>query len=200
MFSLVHGFYRELTLKPSHRVLILGLESSGKTSVLEWIKCMLTPASPTPEQLSKVTSTVGLNVFNLRLPSEEILLWDLGGNEKLRPIWEPYIEQADAVIWVFDCNDKAALAENKKVLEGVVGRTRLRNRPLLVLANKQDCPGAMDAVAVALALDVVKNAEERCQCVQPVSARDGKGVREGVEWMARMLREGEGAVRKTSIK
>lgn len=201
MFSLVHGIYRELTLKPVRRVLLLGLQSSGKSSVLEWVKLMLHPQQPAAETLSKMTSTVGLNVFNLHLPSEDLLLWDLGGNEKLRPIWEPYIAQADAVIWVFDCGDKTSLAENAKVLERVVERPHLANKPLLVLANKQDLPGAMDAVAVALALDLLKSAEVRSQCVQPVSARSGSGIREGVEWLAQQLREPTSpAARKTSIK
>ncbi len=100
MFSLAQGFYRELTFVPERRVLILGLQSAGKSSVLEWIKHLSKTTSPTSESLEKINPTVGLNVFSLQLAAERLLLWDLGGSEKLRPIWEPYIKQADAVVWV----------------------------------------------------------------------------------------------------
>ena len=38
MFSLMHGFYQYLFRKPQFKVLMVGLDGSGKTSLLEQLK------------------------------------------------------------------------------------------------------------------------------------------------------------------
>lgn len=201
MFSLVHGLYRELTYVPERRVVFLGLGGAGKSSVLEWAKQPV-KSGQAPEALSKMSPTVGLNVYSLRMPGQKVLMWDLGGDVKLRPIWEPYVKQADAVVWVVDCSDASSIGESAAVLREIVNRPHLLHRPLLVLANKQDVKGAVDPVHLAVRLDIPAAADIRSQCVQPTSAATGAGIRDGVEWLAEQLAEPAqlSAAYKTCIK
>lgn len=200
MFSLVQGFYRELTYVPERRVVMLGLGSAGKSSVLEWLKHPPRSAAP-PTSLEKMAPTVGLNVYTIQMPQQRLLIWDLGGDVKLRPIWEPYIRQADAVIWVVDCADEDSVHESAEALRDVVSRSHLKHRPLLILANKQDKPDALDSISLALRLDVPAAADLRAQCVQPTSSATGVGIRDALEWLAEQLRTPQKAsAYKTCIK
>ena len=40
MYSLVTGLYQYMTKKPSYKILIVGLDGSGKTSFLEQVKAI----------------------------------------------------------------------------------------------------------------------------------------------------------------
>lgn len=199
MFSLVQGFYEEITYVPERKVALLGVESAGKTSVLAWVRASYEGRSARQAGLESVTPTVGLNVARLKTGPERLLLWDLGGAKALRPIWERYVEDAEALIWVVDASDATRLEESASCLRELMSRKHLIHSPLLVLANKQDADDAMDAVKTSLALDLLSDAEMRPQCVQPTSAVTGQGIREGVDWLLQHLRNPSTEV-KTSIK
>lgn len=189
MFSLVQGFYEELTYLPERKVALLGVESAGKSSILEWLKVYLTKDArpnavvPKPSSLDKMNPTVGLNVAKLRTAGEKLLVWDLGGAKALRSIWERYVEEAEAIIWVVDSADEGRLEDSRDALKKLVAREHLMHSPLLVFANKQDREDAFDPVKISLDLDLLSDAEKRPQCVQPCSADSGEGIREGIQWL-----------------
>jgi small GTP-binding protein len=215
MFTLLSGFYEELTFVPERRVILLGLKSAGKTALLECMKLdfpvkqrsrTFTSSQDVSEKhglpaarLAALTPTVGLNVARLPTGAEKLLIWDLGGAEPLRPIWNRYIGEAEALIWVVDAADPDTMEESRKCLEKVLEKDPLRHAPLLVFANKQDQPDALDPVRASLALDLLSDAETRPQCVQPSSAITGAGVTEGVRWLVHRLRNPSEEI-KTSVK
>lgn len=190
MFSLLHGMYEELTYVRERPVVLLGVENSGKSCVLEWLKHFFSSSQQAngPANLDRIISTVGLNVAKFRVGSEKILLWDLGGAPGLRPIWDRYAGEAEALIWVIDSADRSKLEDARKTLKMLLEKENLRTSPLLVLANKQDVDDAMDPVKISLALDLLSDAELRPQCVQPCSSRTGEGLQEGLEWLISCLK------------
>lgn len=203
MFSLVQGFYREVTHVPERPVILLGLSGAGKSSVLEWLKAH--PSGiPDRGKLAKIAPTVGLNVTTLRLAfsPQRLLVWDLGGAEKLRPIWEPYLKQAEALVWCIDATGSGTdIEESRRVLADIVRRDRFQGRPLLVLANKSEARDALSTVDLALKLDIIAAADTRSQCIHSVSAKNGTGIREAFEWLDDKLRNPEQPDSyKTSIK
>lgn len=193
MFSLFQGLYEELTHVPERRIVLLGVEFAGKSSVLEWMKLYF-PVNPrakgavhTPATLDKIKSTVGLNVAKLATSNERLLIWDLGGARALRPIWDRYVQDAEAIIWVVDSADPERMDDSRDALKTLTERPHLKHRPLLVLANKQDNEQSMDPVKLSLALDLLCDAELRPQCVQPCSAKSGEGILEGVTWLIQSM-------------
>ena len=90
-------------------------------------------------------------------------VWDVGGQEKLRPLWRHYFNNTDGLIYVVDSQDRERIgraASEFKVLRGAVAQRSqsplpqalmpavwaqaivddqlMRHSAILVFANKQD--------------------------------------------------------------
>lgn len=72
------------------------------------------------------------------------LVWDVGGQEKLRPLWKSYTRCTDGIIFVVDSCDTERLEEAKMELTRTARSPDNASVPILILANKQDLPGITD--------------------------------------------------------
>ena len=80
---------------------MVGIESTGKTSLLEQLKTIFTDK---PGLLShQIVPTVGLNIARFDVHGASLVLWDLGGKCGLRSIWDRYYTVANAVMYVARC-------------------------------------------------------------------------------------------------
>lgn len=137
MFSLVKGVYGEMTKRDEFFVAILGLNGAGKTTYLEQIKKLL-DSNYKGRDLSKITTTVGLNHVKLQLKDCILNLWDLGGQKELRPLWNGYLEECHGLIFMMDSSDKARFDEVIESLEQIMSVDHVHANPLLILLNKCD--------------------------------------------------------------
>lgn len=71
-------------------------------------------------------------------------MWDVGGQKSLRSYWRNYFECTDGLIWVVDSADKRRLEDCREELHSLLKEERLASSTLLVFANKQDLPGALN--------------------------------------------------------
>eukprot|EP00002_Diphylleia_rotans_P027974 TRINITY_DN5631_c0_g1_i2.p1 TRINITY_DN5631_c0_g1~~TRINITY_DN5631_c0_g1_i2.p1 ORF type:complete len:125 (-),score=29.44 TRINITY_DN5631_c0_g1_i2:32-406(-) len=83
--------------KSGSRVVLLGLDASGKTSVLYGLKM--------GEQVITIP-TIGPNVESMIVGNTEIQFWDVGGQERLRPLWKSYYDNIKGIIFVLDATDR----------------------------------------------------------------------------------------------
>ena len=84
------------------RVLMLGLDFSGKTTILYKLK------------LGEVVSTIptiGFNVEFIDHKGRELTIWDVGGQDKIRIIWRHYFQNTKAIIYVVDSTDKQRIED-----------------------------------------------------------------------------------------
>lgn len=121
------------SLKEDHHVVMIGLDSAGKTTVLYRLKF---------NQYINTVPTIGFNCEKVRgsvghSKNLTFLVWDVGGQEKIRPLWRPYTRATDAVIFVIDSCDTERLEEAKLELHRIMKSPDNVNTPLLVVANKQ---------------------------------------------------------------
>ncbi len=72
-------------------------------------------------------------------------MWDVGGQKSLRSYWRNYFECTDGLIWVVDSADRMRMETCRDELKVLLEEERLAGATLLVLANKQDLPGALSA-------------------------------------------------------
>lgn len=72
-------------------------------------------------------------------------LWDVGGQKSLRSYWRNYFESTDGLVWVVDSADRMRMDACRDELGILLKEERLAGATLLVLANKQDLPGALSA-------------------------------------------------------
>ncbi|KAK6058069.1 hypothetical protein COOONC_04364 [Cooperia oncophora] len=124
------------------RVLILGLDNAGKTTITKKFL---------GEDLSLVEPTLGtrFNIKTVDFQGFTINFWDVGGQKSLRSYWRNYFEQTDALIWVIDSGDQERLLACRNELRSLLGEERLSGASLLVLANKQDLPSAARVADIA---------------------------------------------------
>ena len=84
------------------RVLVVGLDNAGKTTVVKKIN---------GEDISKISPTLGFNISSLHLNAYRLNVWDVGGQKTLRTFWRNYFEKTDALVWVVDSADVARLQD-----------------------------------------------------------------------------------------
>lgn len=161
------------------RLLFLGLDNSGKSTILKRLL-----HSPDWDRLSP---TLGFDIVSLSHPPYTLNVWDIGGQRTLRPYWRNYFERTDALVWVVDSGDRARMAECRDELwELMVREERLATCSLLVLANKQDLPGAMSSEEIRAALGLEEllrvrgGGEGR---ILACSAVKEMGYQEGLQWV-----------------
>lgn len=168
---------RKLRLKEREmRVLILGLDNAGKSSV---VKSFL------GESIETISPTLGFNIQTLEFDGYKLNCWDVGGQQSLRAYWRNYFEQTDALVWVVDSADRDRLDVCRAELQQLLGEEKLAGASLLVLANKQDLDGALPLAAVEQALQLASVANNRHVSVAACSARTGDGLRDAVAWLVR---------------
>lgn len=87
------SYFKNLTSKnlmnSEPRILFLGLDNSGKTTILRKL-CN--------EDLDTVTPTQGFNIKTLQSNNSKFIVWDVGGQKSLRPYWRNYFEGTDAIV------------------------------------------------------------------------------------------------------
>mmetsp|Transcript_79870 Transcript_79870/g.117023 ORF Transcript_79870/g.117023 Transcript_79870/m.117023 type:complete len:182 (-) Transcript_79870:99-644(-) len=159
------------------RILILGLDNAGKTTILYRL-----------HQGEVVTTipTIGFNVETVNYKNIRFQVWDLGGQSSIRPYWRCYYPNTNAIIYVVDSADQERVSICKEELISMLDEEELKDAALCVLANKQDLPGALTAAQVseALGLAGIKNRE---WSIFQTSATKGEGITEGLDWLSLTL-------------
>lgn len=116
------------------RILMIGLDNSGKTSILYTLMSDYNIES---------RPTIGFNTETIVYNNYKLSIWDVGGQEKIRPLWKHYYQNTDVIIFVVDASDWTRIDMAKEELHKTMCSDELQNCPLLVLANKQDIKGAL---------------------------------------------------------
>uniref|UniRef100_A0A8C9F1R6 ADP-ribosylation factor-related protein 1 n=1 Tax=Pavo cristatus TaxID=9049 RepID=A0A8C9F1R6_PAVCR len=137
MYTLLSGLYKYMFQRDEYCILILGLDNAGKTTFLEQTKTRFNK-NYKGMSLSKITTTVGLNIGTIDVGKTRLMFWDLGGQEELQSLWDKYYAESHGVIYVIDSTDEERLSESKRAFEKMITSEALEGVPILVLANKQD--------------------------------------------------------------
>ena len=112
-------------------------------------------------------------------------MWDVGGEDKIRPLWRYYYQDAVGIIWVIDSADIERLSEVQEELKKVLREEELQGMPLLIFLNKQDLPMALPAGEIAYRLEIETYCKGRSWWVQPCSFASGaeKELMAGIDWL-----------------
>jgi len=170
---------------PEVRVLLLGLDNAGKTTLLYKLKhnaCVTT------------VPTVGFNVEMLEAKrgrrSIVLTVWDVGGQRSMRQHWPSFHQDAAAVVFVVDSADRPGrLADARRELERTLRGEQLPpGLPVVVLANKQDVAGALSVKDLTELFNLPKMCADRDWFIQPCSAATGFGLEEGFDRVAQLLK------------
>eukprot|EP00483_Globobulimina_turgida_P000452 UN00452 len=158
------------------RVLLLGLDSVGKTTILYSLKC----GEPV-----KTVPTIGFNIETVNYQGLELNIWDVGGQDKLRDLWRHYYPGTNGIIFVVDAADKTRLNTAKEELHLLMNEHELQYATLVVVANKQDLPNALKKaeIAKALELDKITRKNEAFEA----TAKENKGLTDALDWLTQNM-------------
>jgi ADP-ribosylation factor protein 6 len=114
------------------RILMLGLDAAGKTTILYKLKL---------NQSVTTIPTVGFNVETVQYKNVKFNVWDVGGQDKIRPLWRHYYTGTQGLVFVVDSQDRDRIGEAQQELHRILSDREMRDCLLLVFANKQDLKG-----------------------------------------------------------
>ncbi|NXH26632.1 ARL11 protein, partial [Myiagra hebetior] len=168
--------------KRDARVVMLGLDFAGKSTLLYKLKS---------GQAVETCPTVGFNVESLQTPcGVSFTLWDVGGQDSLRASWPNYLEDINTLIFVLDSADAARLAKAMAALQEVLGHPSMAGIPVLLLANKQEVPGALAPAELGEMLREQGLTGHRW-VLRGCSAHTGQGLQEVLAVLGMLLRGSE---------
>ncbi|OAY81803.1 ADP-ribosylation factor-like [Ananas comosus] len=171
------------------RVVMLGLDAAGKTTILYKLHM--------GEVLSTVP-TIGFNVEKVQYKNVVFTVWDVGGQEKLRPLWRMYFSNTDGLIYVVDSLDRERIKKAKQEFQAIIRDPLMLNSVILVLANKQDLKGTMSPMEVCEGLGLY-DLRNRIWHIQGTCALTGDGLYEGMDWLATTLKRLQASGASTSV-
>ena len=177
MGGLFTKMFDKLGKKKEQRILMLGLDAAGKTTVLYSLKL---------GEVLTTMPTIGFNVENVSYKNIEFQVWDIGGQDRLRTLWRHYFTNTNGIIFVVDSADRTRLDIAKSELQKLLEEDELSDAKVLVLANKQDLPGAVTTSEVANKMGLSEH-KKHDWFVQGCSATKGDGIYEGLDWMCKAL-------------
>ncbi len=167
----------------SLHVVVIGLDSAGKTSLLYRLKL---------KEFVKTIPTKGFNTEKIKVAvgtsrTINFHVWDVGGQEKLRPLWKSYTRRTDGMVFVVDSTELERMEEAKVELHKITRTSENQGVPVLILANKQDQDSALSVSEVEKLLSVHELSMYTLHHVQSCSAVDGQGLQPGLEKLYEMI-------------
>uniref|UniRef100_A0A8B9NQF0 ADP ribosylation factor 1 n=1 Tax=Accipiter nisus TaxID=211598 RepID=A0A8B9NQF0_9AVES len=128
MGNIFANLFKGLFGKKEMRILMVGLDAAGKTTILYKLKL---------GEIVTTIPTIGFNVETVEYKNISFTVWDVGGQDKIRPLWRHYFQNTQGLIFVVDSNDRERVNEAREELMRMLAEDELRDAVLLVFANKQ---------------------------------------------------------------
>jgi len=168
-----------LSKKKEYRILMLGLDGAGKSTILYSLKLGGVVANTVP--------TIGFNYETLQYKNVKFNIWDVGGQNKIRILWKHYYLNTSALIYVVDSSDIERIEETREILHNLCGEEELFGVPVLIFANKQDVAeiGSKE-MRNKLGFMEIKGRNVK---LQETCALEGSGLKEGLDWLVGELKK-----------
>ncbi|XP_034742120.1 ADP-ribosylation factor-like protein 6 isoform X3 [Etheostoma cragini] len=167
--------------KKEVNVLCLGLDNSGKTTIINQLK-------PSHTQAPEIVPTIGFNIEKFKSSSLSFTVFDMSGQSRYRNLWEHYYKESHAIIFVIDSGDKLRMVVAKEELDTLLNHEDIRSKkiPVLFFANKTDLRDAMSSVKISQMLSL-ENIKDKPWNICASNAIKGEGLQEGLDWLQEQI-------------
>ena len=165
-------------LRKEIQILVLGLDNSGKTTLVDCLVGTNHYGAPTP----------GLIVTNINICGINLNIIDMPSRKFFYQYWHYYYEGTDAIIFMIDGSDDGRIEEVKECFQKLLKEKNLKNVPILTYDNKadlMDCLGPDEIIDKLEMYDI----EGRDWAIYDCSALKDNGIKEGIKWLFEKLSE-----------
>jgi ADP-ribosylation factor protein 1 len=107
--------FSRLFAKKEMRILMVGLDAAGKTTILYKLKL---------GEIVTTIPTIGFNVETVEYKNISFTVWDVGGQDKIRPLWRHYFQNTQGLIFVVDSNDRDRVVEARDELHRMLNEVK----------------------------------------------------------------------------
>uniref|UniRef100_A0A8C5NXH0 ADP-ribosylation factor n=1 Tax=Jaculus jaculus TaxID=51337 RepID=A0A8C5NXH0_JACJA len=177
MGNIFANLFKGLFGKKEMLILMVGLDAAGKTTILYKLKL---------GEIVTTIPTIGFNVETVEYKNISFTVWDVGGQDKIRPLWAPLLPEHSRLDFVVDSNGRERVNEAREELMRMLAEDELRDAVLLVFANKQDLPNAMNVAEITDKLRL-HSLRHRNWYIQATCATSGDGLYQGLDWLSNQL-------------
>nr|XP_003777636.3 ADP-ribosylation factor-like protein 4A [Pongo abelii] len=161
----------------SFHIVMLGLDCAGKITVLYRL------------QFNEFVNTVPIKAFNtekikVNLRNSKTVtfhFWDVGGQEKLMPLWKSYTRCTDGILFLVDSVDIERMEEAKTELHKITRLLENQGVPVFIVANKQDLGNSLSLSQIEKLLAAGEVSSSTPWHLQPTCEIIGDGLKEGLE-------------------
>ena len=153
-------------------ILMIGLENSGKTTILHWLKS---------NQAVSTSKTVDPNAEKISLKEVKMSIWDIGGPNHNRHLWNHYLTKSQGLIYVIDSSDHARLHESISEFHDFIYKYMLSHMPMLILCNKQDLPNTASPIHLNRKINLGRDLYNLK--IGSCCGLTGEGLHEGLSWI-----------------
>ncbi|KAN0031243.1 hypothetical protein ACTA71_010328 [Dictyostelium dimigraforme] len=187
--------FKSTNCKIGKRVVMVGIDDSGKTSLLYKMKT---------NQIQRTIPTIGFNCENIELGNASFTIYDVrGGCSINNKLWKYYYKEISAIIFVVNCLDREKIEDVKfELLEILNNQIDLQCIPVLIYLNKydkqilfkdderysyykenQDNPITISELETLLDLSKDFNKYNKKWHIEYSSTATGLGINKGIEWL-----------------
>lgn len=160
-------------------VALLGIDNAGKSSILACMK---------GEYQEFIAPTIGFSSDVIKHGAHTIKVYDLGGGANIRGIWPRYYAELHGAVFVVDSTDRTKFPAAREVLHQAMEHPWFANKPILVMANKQDKAEPMSSAEIAsnLGLEKFKGLQFHvivCTALMEEGVAPDPRIAQGLKWL-----------------
>ncbi|EFO21741.1 hypothetical protein LOAG_06746 [Loa loa] len=166
------------------RLVILGLDGAGKTTILYKLKS---------DECRQLTTTVGFNVETIQYKNFKLTMWDVGGVPKLRRLWKHYFMNTQALVFVIDSSCPSRFGEAQNELAKIFAERELADACFLVILNRRQPTTANQHCIVSsaaidqLVMNINRFGAGRTVVIHQCNAMTGIGLWEAIDALTSKL-------------
>lgn len=166
--------------KHEARALMLALDASGRTTMLyKW-------------KLGEVVTTIptiGFNVETINYRDLDLTVWDVGGCDKIRPLWRHYFQNTHILIWFQSLTDWDRLDEATEELRKALREDELKGIPCAVFFTKFDVPGIHSPEEFMERMNLKELLKTREWAYVVTSSKDNDSLHQALDCVYRLVKK-----------